>query len=95
VGNLAGATDAAQALAALHAAEQGVEHGWGGFADGDDEDALEVFEVYYGGSAAFGEQAVEFGSLKTDAAIEGGLDAAGVERVAEDGGGGGVEGFKS
>ena len=93
-GNLIGAADAAQALAALHAAEKRVEHGRGGFADSDDEDALEVFQVDYGGAGAFGEEPVHFGALEAQAAIEGGVDAAGVEPVAEDRGGGGVEGFE-
>ena len=94
LGQLVGAADAAQSLAALHAVEQGIEHGAGGLAEGDDKDALVGGQVDGGGAAAVGEQAVEHVALKAKAAVEGGGDVAGLDGAGKDGGGRGVQGVQ-
>ena len=89
-----GAADAAQAFAALHAVEQDFEHGAGGLAHRNDKDALELREIDDVGSAAVGNQPREGVALEANAAIEGGLDAACLERAGEELGGTGVEKFE-
>ena len=95
LGKLVGAADAAQALAALHAIEQGFKHGAGGLAERDDKDALVAGEVDGGGAAAVGQKAVERVALEAQAAVEGGGDVAGLEGAGKDFGGGGVQGVES
>ena len=80
-GHLVGATDAAQALAALHAIEQGVEHGAGGLADGDDEDALVSCQIDDLGAAAVGHEPHQLVSIETHAAVERAADVAGLEAL--------------
>ena len=94
-GKLVGAADAAQALAALHAVEQRLEHGAGGLAEGDDKDALVAGEIDGGRAAAVGQQAVERIALKAKAAVEGRGDVAGLDGAGKDFGGRGVQSVES
>ena len=95
LGNLVVAADAAQALAALHAVEQGFEHGSGGLAERDDKDALVAGEVDGGRAAAVGHEAVERVALEAQAAVEGGGDVAGLDGAGKDFGGRGVQSVES
>jgi hypothetical protein len=94
-GQLVGTADAAQALAALHAVQQGIEHGAGGFAQRDDEDALVAGEIDGGRAAAVGHQPMQRVALKAHAAVEGRRDVAGLQRAGKDLRGRGVQGFES
>ena len=91
LGNLVVAADAAQALAALHAVEEGIEHGAGGFAERDDEDALVAGEVDGGRAAAVGQEPMERVAFEAQAAVEGGGDVAGLDGAGEDFSGRGVQ----
>ena len=84
LGNLVVTTDAAQAFAALHAVEKGIEHGAGGFAERDDEDAFVAGEVDGCGAAAVGQEPMERVAFKAQAAVEGGGDVAGLDGAGED-----------
>ena len=95
LGQLVGAADAAQALAALHAVEQRIEHGAGGLAQGDDKDALVAGEIDGGRAAAVGQKAVQRVALKAQAAVEGRGDVAGLDGAGKDFGGRGVQGVES
>src|ERR1700683_3474209 len=86
-GNLGGATNAAQTLAALHAIQQGFEHWRGGFAERDDEDAFVGGKSDGVGSAAVGHEAVESVALKAQAAVEGGSNVACLESAGKNFGG--------
>src|SRR3569833_1272853 len=78
--------DAAEPFAALHAIKEDVEHGTGGFADGDDEYALVLREIDDFRSAAIRDQAVEDIALKLKAAVEGRFNAAGLQGFQEEAG---------
>ena len=84
------AADAAQTFAALHAIEQNFEHRAGGLAHGDDKDSLELREIDDVGSAAIGKQPLEGVAFEANAPIEGGLDAACLERAGKELGGTGM-----
>ncbi len=90
-----GAADSAQAFAALHAVEQDFEHRAGGLAQRDDKNALELREIDGVGSAAVGNQALQRVALEANAPIEGGLDAACLERAGKELRGTGMEKIES
>ena len=94
-GQLVGTTDAAQALAALHAIEQDLEHGAGSLAESDDENPLVGGEIDGGGAAAVRHQAVQRVAIEAQAAVEGGSNVARLERAGKDVSGRGVHGVES
>src|SRR5450631_1550776 len=83
-GQLVGTTEAAQTLAARHAAEQGFQHGPRSLPHGDDEDALVAGKLDGRRTTAVGQQAMQCLSLKTQAAIKGRSDIAGGDRTGKD-----------
>ena len=70
---LVGAADAAQALAALHAVEQSLQHGAGGLAQRNHKDALVGGEIDGGRAAAVGQQTVQRIALEAQTPVEGRL----------------------
>ena len=91
VGNWLDAADAAQSLAALHALEQDLQHGPGGLAQRNHEDALVGGEIDRCGSAAVGHKAMQSIALEAQAPVESRRDVARLERAGKDFGGRGVQ----
>ncbi len=93
-GQLVAAADAAHALAALHAVQQRIQHGPGGLAQRNHEDALVAGEIDGGRTAAVGHKPVHYVALEANAPVECRCDVAGHHGAFEDFSGRGVHGFQ-
>ena len=71
LGELVGAADAAQAIAAVHATEQHIEHRAGCLAQRDDKNLLVMGETDRIRPAAVGQEAMQRVALEAEAAVEG------------------------
>ena len=83
LGYLVVAANSAQSLAAFHTFQQGIQHGAGGLAQRDDEDALVA--------AAVGDEPMQHVAFEAQTPVEGGCNVAGLNGAGKDCSSGGVQ----